>query len=517
MNCSPSVCLRSRSCCRFADFLPTLSGDEPPADGREKIGRATVTMIPPPPPRGKKPLPVIEIPKSYVKQARKAGYTEPGAPGVRVNMNPMPVSGRVVLRKHSTGSSHAPSANGSLRRTSPHRSSGRRANSKSPNRSSGRNQHRSSGRRSRSASDQRHSAASNNSYIGGAGAGVTRPGAAATTAAAAELPILSDVSKQAHDYSVGMHPAVASSGEYGNKKSDHFTHIVAGNTGIQAQSASGGGDLQRGTQQRRSRSRKRRPRTDDQSSRETSLSDTGSRDIVVGVPGTNIDSPPTLQMVAPGDKKHASPLAQSSPQTERYRMRPEAALDESSPNELKPRMPYDYYPPQSPGDALAAGAVNAGAKTPRRKTKKAEKFSDPDSNYFTGGSGDQLDNVAKSARADTAQKPRLVFEGVENRAFTSDNAAASGATVQPSVAAASAEAKPKRRRRKSQNRGKNTAGATQSDVQRVQQQAYPNAMLGYSNDSMIYMDEGTDTDKYHISSKSTVKTMTIQKSGETEL
>ena len=98
-----------------------------------------------------------------------------------------------------------------------------------------------------------------------------------------------------------------------------------------------------------------------------------------------------------------------------------------------------------------------------------------------------------------------------------------GAAPRSASGGAAAEAKPKRRRRKSQNRGKNSAGARgdaatpAGALERVQQQAYPNAMLGYSNDSMIYMDEGTDTDKYHISSKKSMKAMTLQKSGETEL
>ena len=104
------------------------------------------------------------------------------------------------------------------------------------------------------------------------------------------------------------------------------------------------------------------------------------------------------------------PVAQSSPQNRpKYRKTPENSLDKVSYNgstpgsEIKPRMPYEYYPPKSPGDRVLdddsldvvphVGTVQTRLKPElsnpyesASKRKSNRSSSEMDSTYFSGSS-----------------------------------------------------------------------------------------------------------------------------------
>ena len=249
-----------------------------------------------------------------------------------------------------------------------------------------------------------------------------------------------------------------------------FTHIVAGSAAIQAEPAPA--PLERNTQQRRSRSRKRRPR-DDAGSRDNSLSEASSQDIVVGgvasgVVGNDIDSPPQLQLAPPGrevtsaspKKKHASPLAQSSPQMQRHLSLAtgDAVIQHPSFDSITNEIPaFDPYP------------VTPAADVSSKKRQKRNKSED-------GSTRSRRRNRNEQPEAEA--RPKLVFEGVTNSAFEDDV-----------TDATSAQPMQRTRRRKSGGRGKRSARGAP-------------ASIGHSNESMSYMDDSVETDKYVLSGRS---------------
>lgn len=410
---------------RFAQDLPTLRGDEPPGDGRIKIPKTKVGywIKPPPTPRGKQPLPIRYAGKKnpvYNKSSSGRKARSDDVIAVEVKVPQKKRSSRDIQTLQPSDVVIAP-----LNNFEPHIKS------------------------------QKLTVDNNNAFPllqGVQTAG--RPVGGNKVVRQRSILKKPKLDNESASSNVSQSPSVSMSSQSGVSGTDNSETEM----GIVPQTA-------------QRRSKRRRPK---------SIRNAGNS----GTPAYG--QPPQISVQGETYKpitNNIPPIAHSSPQHSPHRHRrktPENSLDRisydsahqsfDSVNGQRVKMPYEYYPPKSPGNALENNStdeplpnVNMRSKDFVNPYEAASKkhnrsSSDQESNYFSGSTLNQLNS-------------------------------SNGPAGPPSDLAV--QSRQKRRRKKSKR------GGTKPKVE----QNNPSQSRPSNFDNMAYVDDDENTDIYSMSSR----------------